>query len=314
MVKILITEPEYFGAEARKILSRHGTVVAKRLTREELEKRIPEFDAIVVRIETNLDSKILSKAKRLRVIGSATTGLNHIDLRYVKEHGITLINLHGTHTVPTAEHTLALMLSLCRKIPWAHVALSNGEWKRYRFIGMQLSGRTLGIIGLGRIGSQVAVYAKALGMQVIAYDPYAKPREIKLVSLKALLKEADVVTIHAALTDETMGMVSTRELHAMKKNALLINTARGEIVDQRALLKALGRGIIAGAAEDVFPTEPMEDKDALQAYARSHKNLIITPHIAASADTAVYLAGIEIATKVSEALRLYTGQPTHKNS
>ncbi len=304
-MKILITEPEYFGAEAREILAKQGRVVAKRLTRDALEKRIPEFDAIIVRIETRLDSELLSKAKRLKVIGSTTTGMDHIDESYAKSHGISIINLHGTHTIPTAEHALALMLSLSRKIPWAHAALSRGEWKRYKYIGMQLNGRTLGVIGLGRIGKQVAEYAKALGMHIIAYDPYVKSEEIKMVSLDTILKEADVITIHSALLDETRGMIGAKEFAMMKKNAILVNTARGEIIDQHALADALSKGIIAGAAVDVFPKEPMEESNVLRAYAKKHKNLIITPHISASTDTAVMSAGIEIATKVAEALKSY---------
>lgn len=306
IMRILVTEPEYFDDEAMKVLSRSGTVVAKRLTYNELSNKISEFDAILVRIETRLDRAMLRKAKKLRVIGSATTGLNHIDVKYALEHGIKIISLHGTHTVPTAEHALALMLSLCRKIPWAHAALLRGEWKRYRFIGTQLSGKTLGIIGFGRIGSQVAKYAESLGMHVIFYDPYVKPRQgkIRSVPLRKLLAESDIITIHAELTKETRNMIGAAEFRAMKRSAFLVNTARGEIVDQQALIRALQKREIAGAAEDVFPKEPMEGRSRLRAYARTHGNLIITPHISASADDAVHAAGVEIAEKVCKALPL----------
>ena len=303
-MKILVTEPEYFDDKAIRMLSRQGTVVAKRLTYKELSNIISEVDAILVRIETYLDRAMLRRAKKLRVIGSATTGLNHIDVKYALEHGIEVISLHGTHTVPTAEHTLALMLSLCRKIPWAHAALLRGEWQRYRFIGTQLSGKTLGIIGFGRIGSQVAKYAESLGMHVIFYDPYVKPKSGKAISvpLRRLLAGSDIITIHAALTKETRNMISAAEFRAMKRSALLVNTARGEIVDQEALISALANHKIAGAAEDVFPKEPMEGRGRLQAYAKTHGNLIITPHISASADDAVHAAGVEIAGKVCKVL------------
>ncbi len=300
-IKILITEPEYFDKDARSILSKRGKVIVKHLSRNELTKQIPEIDAILVRIETHLDRTMLGKAKRLRVIGSATTGLNHIDVSYARSRKIRIFNLHGTHTIPTAEHTFALILSLCRKIPWAYAALARGEWKRYRFIGTELKGRTLGIIGYGRIGSRVAVYAKAFGMKVIAYDPYVDTKEVSMVSLHTLLRNSDIVTVHATLTEQTENMIGSREFGMMKKSAFFLNTARGEIVDQHALLDALKRHRIAGAAEDVFPKEPL-GSSPIERYARKANNLIITPHIAASTDIAVHEAGIEIAKEVADAL------------
>ncbi len=303
-MKILITEPEYFDSDAACILKSAGKVTAKRLTGAELESAIKNFDVVVVRVETHLDRRVLSRAKRLKIIGSATTGLNHIDTAYARRAGIKVISLHGTHTVPTAEHTFALMLSLARKIPWAFESLERGSWHRYRFIGEQLQGKTLGVIGLGRIGMQVARYARAFGMTVVYFDPYVDFRGFRRVSLNNLLASSDIVTIHAMLTNETRRMIGYRELKRMKKSALLINTARGEIADDNSLIRALKGGIIAGAALDVFPDEPVPDaRYPIIAYARRSRNLIVTPHIAASTKEAVHEAGLEIARKVAREIR-----------
>ena len=303
-MKILVTEPEYFDGDAVRILESCGDVVAKRMGKEELAEKIADFDAIIVRIETHLDKKMLTRAKRLRIIGSATTGLNHIDTDYAREMGIRIINLHGTHTIPTAEHTMALILSLSRKIPWAYLSVSEGKWERYRFIGEQLDGKTLGIIGIGRIGSKVAEYAKAFGMRIIAYDPYVKSsNDAELVDLESLLKNSDIITLHAVLTGESAGLIGKHEFELMKGNALLINTARAGLIDNTALIEALKSGRINGAALDVFADEPLSEKDLLIVeYARNNSNLIITPHISASTAEAAHEAGLEIAKGVARAL------------
>lgn len=301
MTNILVTEPEYFAGKAMKILKSAGKVTAVRVNRKRLEKIIGNFDVIVVRIETHLDKELLSMAKKLKLIGSTTTGLDHIDAEYAKAHGIEIVYLHGEHTTPTAEHTFALILSLSRKIPWAYDSLRQANWKRYNFIGIQLEGRVLGVIGFGRIGIRVSEYAKAFGMRVIAFDPYAKPGPVKLVSLPELLKKADIVTVHAVLTKQTRKMISYRQFGMMKRNALVINTARADIVDNKALLQALSKGIIYGAALDVFHREPLEDKtDPIIKYAKANHNLIITPHIGASTYDAVEKAGVEIATEIKK--------------
>ena len=304
MMRILVTEPEYFDGDAVSILESCGDVVAKRMGKDELAEKIADFDAIIVRIETHLDKKVLARAKRLRIIGSATTGLNHIDVDYAGERGIRIINLHGTHTIPTAEHTMALILSLSRKIPWAYRSVSEGKWERYRFIGEQLDGKTLGIIGIGRIGSKVAEYAKAFGMKIIAYDPYVKSsKDAKLVNLNSLLENSDIITLHAALTGESTSLICKHEFGLMKRNALLINTARAGLIDNAALIEALKDGKINGAAIDVFEDEPLSERDFLIVeYARNNSNLIITPHIGASTAEAAHEAGLEIAKGVAKAL------------
>jgi D-3-phosphoglycerate dehydrogenase len=304
MLKILILEPEYFDSYAVKALESVGKVTAKRMDRKELMASIGEFDILVVRIETRLDAFMLSKAKKLKLIGSATTSLNHIDLGYAKDHGIKVLNLHGTHTIPTAEHALSLTLSLARNIPWAYESIREGKWERHKFIGIGLDGKTIGIVGLGRIGKRVATYAKSLGMNVIYYDPYVNSRIAQKTSLNSLLKKSDIISIHAALTDETLMMIGKKEFSNMKENALVINTARGLIIDNDALIKALKSKSIAGAAIDVFPNEPVShmEKELLD-YSKSAANLLLTPHLGASTREALHAAGMDIAKQIFREVR-----------
>lgn len=302
MMKILVLEPQYFDAASIKKLKTIGVVTAKRMKRNELLKEVKDFDILVVRIETKLDKELLSRAPRLKAIGSATTGLNHIDVGYAKKRNIAIFNLHGAHTIPTAQHTMALMLSLTRNIPWAHISLSRGEWKRYRFIGTQLDGKTLGIIGLGKIGSTVCEYAKAFGMNVIYYDPYVDSKAARRVSLNTLLRSSDIITIHAALNRTSSNELNKKEISLIKRGAYLINTARAEIIDYRSMLKALKSGRLAGAAMDVFMHEPISDHEkALLEYAKRNANLIITPHLGASTKEAMHHAGMEIACDLAKA-------------
>lgn len=305
MYKILITEPEYFPEDAIAILRQIGDVVSKRFDRKQLLKEIKDVDILVVRIETLVDKSLLKNAKKLKMIASATVGIEHIDVVEAEKRGVKVINLEGTHTLPTAEHTFALILSLVRKIPWAFEHMKKGKWERYKFFGRELEGKILGVIGLGKIGSKVAGYANAFGMDVIAYDPYVDAEKVKelnveLTSLENVLKKSDVVTIHSMLTKETENMIDMKELEMMKSNAVLINVARGKIVNERALAKALKYGIIAGAALDVYTTEPIEDGNALVEYAKRNSNLLLTPHIAASTEESIGNAAIYVARKAKE--------------
>ena len=305
MYKILITEPEYFQEEAVAILKQIGNVVAKRMSRKELMKEVKDTDILVARIETLIDKTLLKNAKKLKIIASATTGIEHIDVLEAEKMGIKIINLEGTHTLPTAEHTFALILSLVRKIPWAFEHMKKGRWERYKFFGRELEGKILGIIGLGKIGSKVAGYAKAFGMNVIAYDPYisnekARGLGIELTSLENILRKSDVITIHAMLTKETENMIDTKEFEMMKSSAFLINVARGRIVNEKMLIKALKNGILAGAALDVYSLEPIEDGNALIKYAKRNSNLLLTQHIAASTEESIRNAAIYMARKIKE--------------
>jgi len=307
MHKILITEPEYFPEDTIAIFKQIGNVISKRLYGKKLLKEIKDVDILVVRVETLVDKTLLRNAKKLKIIASATTGIEHIDVIEAENRGIKIISLHGTHTLPTAEYTFALILSLIRKIPWAFEHMKKGKWDRYKFFGKEMEGKTLGIIGLGKIGGKVSAYAKTFGMNVVAYDPYAdvertRELDVELTSLEDVLKKSDVITIHSLLTKETESMIDIKELEMMKSSAFLVNTARGSIVNEKALLKALKNGLIAGAALDVYSSEPIEDGNELVKYARENDNLLLTQHIAASTEESIRNAAIYVAQKVRETI------------
>ncbi len=307
MVKILVPEPEYFSREAVKILEGAGEVVARKMDRGSLLKEIADADGLVIRVGTKVDTALLENGKKLKVIGSATAGLDHIDLELAKKKGIKIINLEGGNTTPTAEHALALILSLVRKVPWAFDHVKKGLWERHKFFGTELEGKILGVVGFGKIGSKVGGYGKALGMEVLAYDPYIEPEVLKVlgaepVGLDALLGKSDVITIHSLLTKETENLVGRKEIGKIKQGAVIINVARGRIVDEEALLEGLENGRIGGAALDVYSAEPLGNGSRLVEYAKSHNNLLLTPHIAASTKESVDKAAMYIAQKVKETL------------
>ncbi|MBI2675795.1 MAG: hydroxyacid dehydrogenase [Candidatus Aenigmarchaeota archaeon] len=306
-MKILVASPEYFPTDILSELEEIGDVDCEKLSYEELLDRIGDYDAVLTRVDVKLDKKILEKAAKLKAIGSATTGLDHIDMKYAASKGIKIFSLSGSHTVPTAEHTFSLILALAKKVPWAFDSLKKGEWERNRFFGLELDGKTLGIIGFGKIGSRVAVYAKSFGMRILTYDPYinkelAESVGAEIVSLDELLKDSDIITIHAFLSPETRKMINSETISKMKKTAFLVNVARGEIIDEASLLEALKNKKIAGAALDVFIEEPLPPNSELIKYAKKNSNLIITPHMAASTGEAIRRSAKEIVGKVKEFL------------
>jgi len=306
-MKVLVVSPNYFPKDILSKFKKIANVVSKNLSQDELLKEIEEYDGVLTRVDTKFDKNILSRAKKLKVIGSATTGLNHIDLASAKERKIQIINLSGTHTLPTAEYTFSLILSLVKRIPWANNSLSSGLWERHKFFGNNMEGKILGIIGFGKIGSQVGKYAINFGMKVVAYDPYidslkAEKLGVKLTTLDNLLKNSDIITLHPILSAETKGMINTKAFSKMKPTVFMVNVGRGELVDEDALLNALSKNKIAGAALDVFTEEPLPKNSKLIKYAKSHDNLLITPHIAASTKESVREAAREIVGKVKEFL------------
>ncbi len=306
-MNILVASPEYFPEEILAELKKFANVEPKKLSREELLNEIEKYDAVLTRVDVKFDREILEKATKLKVIGSATTGLDHIDAAYANSKGIKIINLSGAHTVPTAEYTFSLILSLARKIPWAFDSLKSGKWERHKFFGMEFEGRTLGVVGFGKIGSRIARYAKSFGMNIIVYDPYinkdlADEVGAKVTTLDDVLKNSDIITIHAFLSPETKKMINSDAFSKMKSTALIINVARGEIIDEDSLIEALSERKIAGAALDVYPEEPLPKNSKLIEYANSRDNLLITPHIAASTRDSVYEAAEEIVQKVKEFL------------
>ncbi|MBI2545147.1 MAG: hydroxyacid dehydrogenase [Candidatus Aenigmarchaeota archaeon] len=306
-MKVLVVSPNYFPEDILSEFDGVADVVCRDMSREELLNEIGNYDAVLTRVDTTFDKHVLEKATRLKVIGTSTTGLDHIDVEDAIARGIKIFNLSGTHTVPAAELTFSLILSLVRKIPGAHSSLSSGKWNRHEFVGTELEGKTLGIIGFGRIGSRIGEYAKVFGMKIIAYDPYVDKSivekiGVKMVTLDDLFHNSDVITLHSFLSPETRDMINSSSISKMKKNAFLVNVSRGELVNDDDLLDALNEGKIAGAALDVFTEEPLPSNSKLTEYARTHDNLILTPHIGASTKEAVIKSAKEIVHNVKEFL------------
>lgn len=307
--KTLITAPAYFDHDAVKEFERFSTVTVKQYSPEELLKYISDYHILAIRVDTIINQQLLDTAVNLKVIATATTGINHIDLEYAKKKGIEVISLQGANTIATVEHTLALLLTVIRKIPAAHASLLRGEWNRAAYIGTELSGKKLGIVGFGRIGRDLAARARAFGMEILAYDPYLKPEDFAQhhaaqKELNALLKEADIITLHLLLTPETKGMINKEKISLLKPNAILLNCSRGEVVVDQDLIEVLEQKKIACAALDVFSEEPLRQTSPLIAYAKTHDNLILTPHLAGSTHEAIHQAGLYLATKTKEFLKV----------
>ena len=271
--------------------------------REELERALAGADALIVRSETRVTADLLTRAPRLRVIARAGTGVDNIDVPAATRRGIAVMNAPGANTVSAAEHAMGLLLGLVRHIPWAAEAMRRGEWDRKRFEGTELRGKTIGVVGMGRIGGHVGQLARAFGMQVVGHDPYLAPEraaelQVKLLPLDQLLRQADVVTLHVAYTEQTHHLINAERLALMKPTAVLVNTARGELVDEAALADAVRAKRIAGAAIDVFAVEPLPADSPL----RQLPGVILTPHLAASTAEAQERVSLEVCSAVREAL------------
>jgi len=302
-MKVVISDT--LSEEGLNILREAGLEVVYKpgLSPEELKKEIEDADALIIRSGTKVAKEILERAKNLKVIGRAGTGLDNVDVASATEKGIVVMNVPGGNTLSAAEHTFALILALARRIPQANASVKSGIWDRKKFLGVELNGKVLGVIGLGRIGSIVAERALCFKMRVLAYDPYvspdvAKDRGIEIVSLDELLANSDFVTIHTPLTKETFHLLNRERLSKMKKGAYLINCARGGIVDENALYEALTSGHLAGAALDVFENEPVPPDYPLLKL----DNVVVTPHLGASTVEAQKIVAIEIAKQIVDYL------------
>ncbi|MBI4539849.1 MAG: phosphoglycerate dehydrogenase [Gemmatimonadetes bacterium] len=277
--------------------------MAPRASAEQLARAVDDCDALIVRSTVRVTRELLGRARRLRVIGRAGVGVDNIDVKAATERGIAVLNAPAGNTVSAAELSFALMLAIARKVPAADRSIREGEWARSRFAGMELLGKTLGLVGLGRIGTEVARRGRAFGMRVIAYDPYlaadrAEALGVERASFEDLLAAADFISLHVPLTEATRGLIGEAELGRMRATAFLINTSRGGVVDEPALVRALEAGRIAGAALDVFATEPLATDSPL----RAAPNLVLTPHLGASTAEAQESVAIEIAEAVRAAL------------
>ncbi len=270
----------------------------------DLLRAVSESDALITRSGTAVTPELVNAGERLRIVGRAGVGLDNVDVDACTARGILVINAPTANIMSATEHTMAMLLALCRNIPEAHASVKRGEWTRPKFMGIELSGKTLGVVGLGRIGSRVTVRARAFGMHVIGYDPYIAPTAFERVgaeqvSLEDLLAQSDVITVHTPLTDETRGMIGADDIAKMKDGVVLVNVARGGIYEEKALADALNRGKVSGAAVDVFADEPPgKDHPLLNA-----KNIILSPHIGANTIEAQDRVAVQTAEMVVEALR-----------
>ncbi len=272
------------------------------MTNEELKKCISQYNGIVIRSATKMTAHVIEAATNLKVIGRAGSGLDNVDKMAASKKGIVVMNTPGGNTITTAEHTIAMMFALARYIPQASQSIKSGKWERKKFMGVELFNKTLGIIGIGNIGSQVAKRVRELEMNIIAYDPFfneetAKAIGIKKVSLEELFKEADFITIHTPLTPETRNLINRDAIALMKAGVRVINCARGGIVNEKDLYDAVKTGKVAGAALDVFEKEPLEDFSL-----SSLDEVICTPHLGASTKEAQENVAIAVSEQVVDYL------------
>lgn len=270
---------------------------------EALARIIGEYDGLVVRSGTKVTSEALQHAKKLKVIGRAGVGTDNIDKTAATNAGIVVMNTPGGNTISTCEHAFALLLSLCRNIPAAHASMDAGRWDRKKFMGTEVFEKTLGIIGVGRIGGEIAKRAQAFGMKIIAFDPIltqlkAEALGIELVSVDALIERSDFITVHAPKNPDTDNMIRAEHFKRMKPSCRIINCARGGIINESDLAEALRSGTIAGAGLDVYTSEPFEDNPFI-----GLDNIVTTPHLAASTDEAQLVVAVDIAKQMIEYLQ-----------
>src|SRR5660397_206672 len=274
------------------------------MTDQELKQEINEYDGLIIRSSTQVTADILEGSRRLKVIGRAGTGVDNIDVDAATEKGIVVANAPESNAVAAAEHAIALLTAQVRNIPQAHISLKSGKWERSKFKGEELTGKTLGVVGLGRIGMLVAQRARGLRMEVIAYDPFVSAERFREHSLEKaespedVYQKADFITVHLPKTPETMGFVGTEAFARMKDGVRVVNAARGGIVDEGALQEALDSGKVASAGIDVYSEEPCPPDFPLLAY----DNVVATPHLGASTEEAQDRAGTIIAEQVTAAL------------
>lgn len=312
-MKCLIIDEVYSGISEE--LGKHMQVDTKMLpTQSELKDLIPEYDVLIMRVDPAIDKEILDAAKNLKVIGVCSVGLNHIDENAAKEKGIQVFNAPGLNANAVAELTISKMLDMCRHtMPANHDVKVNKNWDKYRFVGRELRGKTLGILGFGRIGQRVGQLGRAFGMSVVAYDPYLPTevfaqQEAKGMSVEEVLKAADFVTIHVPLTPETKDLFSAKSIAGMKSDAVVLNMSRGGIVNEQDMYEALKAGKIGGYATDVMENElaagGLTEGASFDSPLFQCDNFIVSPHVGAQTVDAARDIGIHIIQKVKEALSL----------
>ena len=297
-MKILVTEPLHeVGIE--RLMRDFDVDVKLGVAPAALAREVRAYDALITRSGTPVRADLIEAGrKRLKVVGRAGIGVDNIDIEAATRHGIAVVNAPNGNVRAAAEHTIALLFALCRNIPQAHTLLREGVWGKNHFMGCEVAGKTLGIIGLGKVGAGVAKRAAALDMEVIAHDPFLQPRDdVPLVPLDDLLRQADFITLHVPLTPITVKLIGERELNLMKASAYLINCARGQVIDEEALYAACKQGRIAGAALDVFASEPLRASGLL-----TLNNVILTPHLGGTTHEAMRASALEVAEQVRAVL------------
>lgn len=304
MFKVLVSDP-ISDLGIQQLMDAADVEVEKKtgLSEDELVAIIPQYDGLLVRSQTKVTEKIMEAATRLKVIGRAGVGVDNINLEAATSRGIIVINAPDGNTITTCEHAFAMMMALARHIPQAYAKTIKGEWDR-KFLGVELRNKTLGVLGMGRIGSEVAKRAKAFGMDILGYDPFltedrAEKLGVKLATVEDIVKNADFMTVHTPLTPETKHMIARPQFEIMKKGMRIINCARGGVVDEMALIEAIDQGIVAGAAFDVFEKEPPEADHPFL----SHPKIIVTPHLGASTVEAQENVAIDVSEQVLHILR-----------
>ena len=304
MFKILIADP--ISDTGMTVFQSHNgdfkLDARSKLSLEDLKKAVADVDAIIVRSETKITAEVLAAGKKVKIVGRAGVGVDNIDVTAASRQGVIVVNVPGGNTISAAEHTMAMLLALSRNIPQANASLKAGEWKRSQFMGTELQGKVLGLIGMGRIGREVAKRCQSFGMPVVGYDPYmseeiAKNFNIRLATLDEIYAEADYITVHVPMNDSTKHMFNAKTLAKLKPGVRLINCARGGIIDEPALAAAITSGHVKGAALDVFEEEPPKKDNPLLALS----NVIVTPHLAASTEE----AQVKVAQELAETLRDY---------
>ena len=301
MPKVLVADK--INEKGVEVLEGSAEIVNNpKITPEELLKTIDQYDGIIVRSRTKMTKEVIENAKNLKIIARAGVGVDNIDVQAATDHGILVVNAPQSTSITVAEHAMGLMLSLSRKIAIADASVKAGKWEKSKFMGMELRNKTLGVIGMGRIGSQVVKRAKAFEMDVIVYDPYitedvAKELGVEITTLDYLVENADVMTIHVPLTPETKGLISKPELTKMKDHAILLNCARGGIINEADLYEVLKERPELKAGLDVYENEPLENSPLV-----TLDNVVLTPHIAASTKEAQRDAAIIVAKEVKEVI------------
>ena len=304
-MKVLVADS--VGKEGLDILRGCAEVDIKPgLKESELIAIIGEYDALVVRSQTQVTASVIEAGKKLQCIGRAGVGVDNIDLEAATKFGVIVVNAPSSNTISAAEHTIALMLSLARHIPRANASLKSGKWLRAEFTGIEVRNKTLGIIGLGNVGSEVAKRAQGMEMKLLGYDPNvtserARNFGVETVPLEQLLKESDFITLHVPLTDSTKGLIGAKQIAMMKPTARILNVARGGLIDEEALVKAIEEKKLGGAAIDVFVTEPTTESILFKS-----DNIVVTPHLGASTVEAQALVSEDVAEQIVD---IFNGQP-----